>query len=74
MAATTLPPAGGDDGGATPLPCTVVLEPSLGALLVIPDHEYGVIELTLAGWRRAICVIGPETALHMASDRDRRSG
>ena len=33
-----------------------------------------MIEVSIAGWRRAMVIIGPETALHLASELVRAVG
>jgi hypothetical protein len=44
-----------------------VLEPTLVALIVQPDHEHGLVEVTLGANRRAMLVIAPESALALAA-------
>jgi hypothetical protein len=64
MAATTLPPPGGNGNGLVPVILTV--EPTIAALLVGADHEHGLVTVALAQNRRASLSMGVESALALA--------
>ena len=52
---------------ATPLPVVFGAHAN-AALIVEPDHEFGLVAIALAADRRCRIVVAPETALQLAHD------
>jgi hypothetical protein len=68
MAAPTLPPAGGEHNPRPPVVVMLMVKPTLAAILVEPDHEFGTVRFSLAANQRITAELGAEAALQLAAE------